>query len=257
MEVAMNSNRSLRIIALCFAVLFPVHRALGDEAEGILAKMQKAVEPGKDMRATFEMSLTNRLGQTAPWTGEYYRKGNKKRVVFLAPVDVKGLDLIIERKPDGANLFKFYLPALRRLRTIEGDMRGEPFFGTDFNFEDLGFEQLTYTKHKILGEDTVGGRACYKIESVPGKSWWYGRIIRCVDKEDYLPRRTQYYALNGELFKERTFDKVDTVQSYPTPVEITMRTVPAKTQSRLRFGDVKYDTNFADELCGVPKQYGQ
>jgi hypothetical protein len=244
-------------MVLCVVLLLPWSVALGDEAEGILAKMQKAVEPGKDMRASFEMTVTSRSNTSVSWTGDYYRKGSKKRVVFQAPVDIKGVDLVVERRPDGSNLFKLYLPVLRRLRTIESDVRGEAFFGTDFNFEDLGFEQLSSTKHKILGEDSVGGRACYKIESIPDKGWWYGRIVRCVDKQDYLPRWTDYFAHNGELIKQRTFDKVDTVQSYPTPKEITMRTVPAKTQSRLRFGDVKYDKNFSDELCGVAKEYGE
>jgi hypothetical protein len=219
--------------------------------------MGKAVEPGKDMRAPFEMTITNRAGAKVSWNGDYYRKGDRKRVVFRAPIDIKGVDLVVERKGDGANLFKLFFPALRRLRTIESDVRGESFFGTDFNYEDLGFEQLSYAKHKILGEDNVGGRACYKIESIPAKGWWYGRIVRCVDKQDYLPRRTEYFAQNGELFKRRTFDRVDTIQSYPTPMEITMHTVPAKAQSQLRFGEIKYDTNFADELCGVAKEYGE
>ena len=253
----MNRRPSLGLAVFCVVTLLPFTVAIGDEAEGILQKMQKAVEPGKDMRATFEMGVTNSSGTTVAWSGEYYRKPDKKRVVFLAPIDIKGVDLIVQRKPDGANLFKLFLPSLRRLRTIESDVRGEAFFGTDFNFEDLGFEQLSYTRHKILGEDNVGGRACYKVESIPEKGWWYGRIVRCVDKQDYLPRRTEYFAPNGELFKQRTFEKVETVQSYPTPMEIVMRTVPAKTQTRLRFGEVKYDTNFPDELCGMAKEYGQ
>ena len=36
-----------------------------------------------------------------------------------------------------------------------------------------------------------------------------------------------------------------------------MRTLPAKTQSRLRFSEVKYDTNFADDLCSVSKEYAE
>jgi len=254
----MDTRRSSTLLFLCaVVVLLPLRVALADQAEEILAKMAKAVEPGKDMRATFEMTITSRSNQQVSWTGEYYRKGDKKRVVFRSPVDIKGVDLAVERMRDGMNSFKLYLPVIRRLRTIERDVRGEAFFGTDFNYEDLGFEQLSSTKQKILGEDNVAGRACYKVESVPAKGWWYGRIVRYVDKEDYLPRRTEYFAQNGEAFKQRTFERVEPIQSYPTPMEITMRTLPAKTQSRLRFSEVKYDTNFADDLCSVSKEYAE
>jgi len=30
-------------------------------------------------------------------------------------------------------------------------MRGESLLGTDFNFEDLGFEQLDYEQHALRG----------------------------------------------------------------------------------------------------------
>ena len=58
----MDTNRSLNLLILCALLLLPSTSVRADEAEEILAKMGKAVEPGKDMRAPFEMTITNRAG---------------------------------------------------------------------------------------------------------------------------------------------------------------------------------------------------
>ena len=98
----------------------------------------------------------------------------------------------------------------------------------------------------------MNGAPCYRVESVPDQVWWYGRIVRCIDKKNYLPRRTEYYDRAGLLFKLRTFDRVETIHSYPTPVEITMKTLPARTWSRIILRQVEYDTGLTEGLFQMP-----
>ena len=90
------------------------------------------------------------------------------------------------------------------------------------------------------------------MESIPARSWWYGRIVHCVDKKDWLPRRTEYYDPSGLLYKVRRFDRVEMIAGHPTPLEITMEVVPAHTSTRLDLHEVEYDTGLRDDLFEAP-----
>jgi hypothetical protein len=211
----------------------------------LLSRMRAATEPGRDMRATFELVLTNQNGERSEWGGQFYRTSGataRQRIVLESPVDLRGVCLTAERAAPGRDSMRVYLPSIRRVRQIEQDMRGESFLGSDFNYEDLGFEQLEYAKHAIQGDGEVDGRPCYLVESDPDRSWWYGRIVRCIDKADYLPRRTEYFDPAGQRFKLRTFDRVEKIKGHPTPVQITMTALLSRTSSRIVLRDVEYDT---------------
>jgi outer membrane lipoprotein-sorting protein len=90
------------------------------------------------------------------------------------------------------------------------------------------------------------------VESVPDRGWWYGRIVRCIDKKDYLPRRTEYYDRAGILWKVRTFEAIKTINGYPTATEITMQTVPTGTSTRITLKDVEYNTHLPDAIFEGP-----
>ena len=221
------------------------------DVTSVLGRMRQALEPGTDMRANVVFNITNAQGETVEWSGRLYRQGGRDarmRLVFESPLDLRGTDVTVWRSADGEPRTRIYLPALRRVREISADVRGESFLGTDFNFEDLGFEQLDHQQHAVKGEDKVDGRPCWVLESVPDDPWWYGRIVRCVDQGDYLPRRAEYFDRAGSLIKRRTFDRVENVQSHPTPVQITMTTVPARTWTRITLHDVTYDSGIPDTV---------
>jgi hypothetical protein len=78
------------------------------------------------------------------------------------------------------------------------------------------------------------------VETVPKENWWYSRIVRCIDREDYVPRRTEYFDGAGELFKIRTFDQIQTISGHPTPLRLRMDTVPAGTSSTITLSGVTY-----------------
>jgi hypothetical protein len=136
-------------------------------------------------------------------------------------------------------------------RDITADMRGESFLGTDFNYEDLGLQSLDFQSQSIGGGKDSEGRDCYQLESVPQSGWWYGRIVRCVDRKTYLPLRTEYYDRTGVLWKIRTLEGVKTIHSHPTATHHDA-TVPTKTSTRITLRNVAYDTGLADVLFEGP-----
>lgn len=226
--------------------------ALAVDVTDVLARTRAATEPGKDMRADVVFTITNERGDVVKWTGHLYRRNGvapRLRLVFDEPLDLRGTEVSVARGDDGASRTRIYLPSLRRVRAIDSDMRGESFLGTDFNYEDLGLQQLDYQQHRL---EDVADATCYHIESIPNRGWWYGRIDRCIDKKDYLPRRTEYYDKSGVLWKVRTLDEVKKIGGHPTATEITMQTVPQRTSTTITLSAVQYDTGLAESLFSEP-----
>jgi hypothetical protein len=221
----------------------------------LLARMGRAAEPGHDMRAAAELVITNPQGERVRWTGQFYRLTGppaRTRLVLEAPIELRGVSITMQHTERGVDRIRVYLPFVRRVREITADMRGESFLGTDFNYEDLAMEELEYAQHALQGEDKVDGRPCYRVESRPAHSWWYGRIVRCIDEKDYLPRRTEYYDPAGLLYKIRTLDRIETIAGHATPTQLTMAVVPAHTSTRFTLREVEYDTGLSEQLFEGP-----
>jgi hypothetical protein len=243
--------------ALGTALLLAVAAVPADAADvvDVLARVRKATEPGRDMRAKFTFDITNAKGEVVQWAGMYYRRSGldaRMRLVFDSPLDLRGTEVSISRGADGIAHTRIYLPGIRRVRDIQADMRGESFLGTDFNYEDIGLQQLEFQQHALVGDGEVEGQDCLRVESVPDRGWWYGKVVRCVSKKNFLPLRTEYYDRSGELWKVRSLGEVKTIDSFPTATQITMQTVPVRTSTRITLTDVVYNEGLPDGIFETP-----
>jgi hypothetical protein len=59
--------------------------------------------------------------------------------VLLKPTDAKGIALLAKQQPGAVAVLYSYLPAVRRVRELTPLAGYEPFFGTDFTYQDLSF----------------------------------------------------------------------------------------------------------------------
>lgn len=226
----------------------------GDVAIDLLQKMEKALEPGKDLRAEVQLVIVNPGGETVEWSGRYYRLGDgklRKKIVFEEPVDIRGIEISAERGLS-SDVIEVYLPSVRRSRVLRTDLGNEVFAGTDFSYDQLGFEEVEFQEHKLLGEEKLDGRASFRIESRPktGSGLWYGKIVRWIDKKNDLPVKTEYYAPNGDLYKVRTLRSVGRVGGYTVPTEIVMKTPALGTETWLIFESLEFDVGLGPELFG-------
>jgi Outer membrane lipoprotein-sorting protein len=251
-----KSSLVMRLSLLSFTLLlcFPiVTRA--DDVQSVLTRMRNAIAPGKDMRADFTMDMSNENGEISRWAGQYFRRGGSEdglRLVFDSPLDLRGTAVTARVGADGKEHLRMFLPWIRRTRDLQGDMRGESFLGSDFNFEDLGLEHLDDWENELQADGKAGNRSCYTLVSKPSQGWWYGKVVRCIDKKTFLPLRTEYYDRANILWKVRSYDDIDTISGHPTAISITMRTIPTKTATTLTFKNVAFDTGLSAGLFTQP-----
>src|SRR5207244_3440361 len=131
------------------------------------------------------------------WTFERLGShGRSKSVLrFTAPAEVKGVALLVVNHPERASDQWMWTPAIERDRRIALQDRSTRFFGTDFSFEDLEERDVNQYEYVLLGDDTVDGVACWKIQSQPkeAKSSQYTRSIVWIRKDNYVLARIESF----------------------------------------------------------------
>ena len=122
--------------------------------------------------------------------------GDSKMVLrFTAPAEVKGVALLVVNHPDRASDQWMWTPAIERDRRIALQDRSTRFFGTDFSFEDLEERDVDQYDYTLVGDETIDGAPCWKIQSTPKqtKSSQYTRSIVWIRKDNYAIARIENY----------------------------------------------------------------
>jgi outer membrane lipoprotein-sorting protein len=228
-----------------------------EDAAAILERMEKAAEPRGRMRADLRLTMANPDGETVSWEGDLYWRGEQgdsegvRRLVLDSPRDVAGVEYVIERTGPGMDRVSMYLPMLDRTRVVRTELRGESFLGTDFNFEDLGYDRLEGQKHEVLGTKNVDGKPCTQVRSTTNDPFGYGHVLRCIDEKTHLPIRTEYYDRAGKLWKVRTIEVGKAKSGEALPTRIVMEDVQARTRSTIELSNVRIDEGLSEEAFSI------
>jgi len=96
-----------------------------------------------------------------------------------------------------------WIPSIDRLIKMSSSVMGQSWMGSDFTNDDMVRESSMVTDYtqKIVGEDTVRGFNCYKIElmPLPNAPVVWGKVITWIDKASFNFIRTENLDENFEL----------------------------------------------------------
>src|SRR5213592_2551987 len=190
----------LHIAALLFLQNDP--RQIVDEAQ------RRTTSQSQRYEGTLQVVDTRNKITEKRW--EYDRLGShgtsKAILRFTAPPEVKGVALLVLNHPDRSSDQWMWTPAINRERRIALQDRSTRFFGTDFSFEDLEERDTNQFDYRLLGEETVGGAACWKIESKPKqtKVSQYTYSLLWIRKDNYVLSRLENYK-NDELVRSARY----------------------------------------------------
>jgi outer membrane lipoprotein-sorting protein len=145
----------------------------------------------KIVRPTWERTISFKN-----WT-----KGTKYSIVLItAPAKEKGQSFLkLDREMWSWN------PTISRMIKLPPSMLSQGWMGSDFTQDDLLNQSsivIDYT-HKIIGEEKIEDRDCYKIELKPKEDapvvW--GKVIFWITQTDYLQLKGEYYDEDEYLVK--------------------------------------------------------
>jgi hypothetical protein len=166
------------------------HEARAQDARAIVEEAQRRTT-ADSQRYHGSLKVIDSKGRIADKEWRFERLGShgasRSMLRFTAPPEVRGVALLVVNHPEKASDQWMWTPAIARERRIALQDRSARFFGTDFSFEDLEERDVDQYDYRMLGEETVDGAICWRIEARPRatKTSQYTRSRVWVRKDTY------------------------------------------------------------------------
>ncbi|MCG8618338.1 MAG: outer membrane lipoprotein-sorting protein [Desulfobacterales bacterium] len=248
----------LAIVILLFFTLFALHSADATELTGrdIMVMVDEAPD-GDDKKSIVEMILINHRGRKRVRTmvsfSKDYGRDTKKLMAFKKPLDVKGTSFLSWEydNPEKDDDKWLYMPALRKVRRISGESDNDAFMGSDFTYDDMGDRNVDEDTHTLIGEATVSGHDCWKIQSVPvEKNSAYDRRTLWVRKDALITVKAEYFDAQG-LIKTFIVEELRPHQDFWTIFKMKMENHRENHATIMNVSDVDYNTGVSDRFFSV------
>ncbi len=207
---------------------------------------------GDDQSSNLTMTLINSQGKQRVRKLTQYLKDNgtveKKIMFFTAPADVKGTSFMNWSYSNGKSDDQWiYLPALKKIKRISSDSKGDYFMGSDFTYDDLGDRHPSQDTHKLLREETVNGVKCYVVQSIPkDEDYMYSKTITWINKATFIGVKKEFYDEDGDLLKIMNVNSSQKVNGIIVVTKITMQNKQKNHKTIMSLSNVKINTGVPD-----------
>ena len=244
------------LVAISAAAATGAEQAPDDAAARGLAIARAAYAANRGFaseRATLAMELVNAYGEVTKRrlvieTLEVGNDGDRSKVTFLSPADVKGTQLLTWTHRTRDDDQWLYLPALRRVKRIATAEVTGSFMGSELSYEDLAGAEVEKFAYRFLDRAELDGRAAAKLERAPrSRSSGYGREVVWLDEEYQNPLRIEYYDRAGALLKVATFAGYRRYGRLWRAESVTIENVQTKKRTNLRWEERELPANLAPE----------
>ena len=248
--LALSLSKGALLVALASASLALDVRA-ADNARQIVDEAQKRTDV-RSQRYEGLLQVFDAKGKVSDkrWTMDRLgAHGQSKAVLrFLVPAEVKGVALLVVNHPDRASDQWMWTPAIERDRRIALQDRSTRFFGTDFSFEDLEERDVNQYDYALLGDDTLAGVACWRIQSTPkeSKSSQYTKSLVWVRKDNYAFARFENY-VKDQIARRLDYSNIENVQGIWTAKQLEMTDLRRGSHTRLTLDKLEYNVPMKDE----------
>jgi outer membrane lipoprotein-sorting protein len=203
---------------------------------------------GKSNQSTATMTIVRptwtRKVSMKTWSlgSDYYM------ILITAPAQDKG-QVFLKRHTEMWN----WMPAISRIIRIPPSMMGQNWMGSDFTNNDLVKANSIvddYT-HSLLGNETIEGYDCYKIQLIPKPeaAVVWDKIIVWIAKEKYFMLKADFYNEDGELVNEETQSDVKHFGDRDLPSKLVMTPVKEKgKQTIFQFQQLAFNISLKEDF---------
>jgi outer membrane lipoprotein-sorting protein len=247
--VVSGFSRTVAVVALLVTmVATPFAQS---DARKIVEEAQRRAE-SRSQRYEGLLQVLDGKGKVADKRWLFMRLGShgqsKAVLRFVAPAEVKGVALLIVNHPDRASDQWMWTPALQRERRIALQDRSTRFFGTDFSFEDLEERDVNQYNYRLLGEETIDGVPCWRVESTPSqkKISQYTKAEVWIRKDNYAFAQVESYIKN-DVVRRLKYSDIVQVQGIWTARRLEMSDLRRKSRTILSLDKLEYNIPLKDE----------
>jgi len=175
-------------------------------------------------------------------------KGGKALTVITAPAKEKGQSFL----KSGSNLWNWN-PTIQRLIKLPPSMMSQGWMGSDFTNDDI-LKESSFVKdyrHKLLGEETVQGIRCYKIELTPleNTAVVWGKLILWISTDDYLEMKSNFFDEDGYLVKTHLSSEIKSFDNrrLPSVIEIIPADEP-ENKTKVTITAMRFNESYSEDV---------
>ncbi len=232
---------------LTLAALFASTLLNGQTAKEIIQKSEDLVR-GKSSKADLTIQINR-----PKWSREIRMKSwslgtDYAMTYIMEPAKEKGT-VMLKIDKEVWN----WIPTIERTVKLPPSMMMQSWMGTDFTNDDLVKQSsivVDYT-HKIVGDSSILGRACTKIELIPkeGAPVVWGKINIWIDTENFLQLKSEMYDEEGYLINVMSAKKIGAFDGRTFVTEMEMLPVEKPGNSTvLIYNDLEFDIEISKDF---------
>ena len=172
-------------------------------------------------------------------------------VLIIYPAKEQGQTFLMIK-----NQMWMYNPQVNSLIKLGPSMMSQGWMGSDYSNDELLNEGSIVKdyNHKILGEETIENRPCWKIELTPksGTNIVWGKQIMWIDKKDYLILKTELYDEDGYLVKTQLASDIKNMHGRVIPTKFTI--IPEEepdNKTILTIDDIRFNVNIPNSFFTI------
>tara|TARA_R110001583_G_scaffold159486_1_gene311326 strand:- start:5086 stop:5856 length:771 start_codon:yes stop_codon:yes gene_type:complete len=246
----MNKKKLVQFImgiAICTIPLNLIYSQQDLSAKDIVEKADDNMR-GKTSKADITIKIIR-----PTWSREMNMKAWSKgddysMILVTSPAKEKGT-VFLKRIKEVWN----WLPSIERNIKLPPSMMSQSWMGTDFTNDDLVKEASSVSdyNHKLLENETISDKDCYKIEMIPKPSaaivW--EKVIVWIDSENFLQLKAEFYDEDGELVNIMKSSEVKEVGGRKITSKIEMLPVDKEGNSTvIMYNDIIFDSPINDNF---------
>jgi outer membrane lipoprotein-sorting protein len=252
-----------RIVPVVLTLVAIAGSAVAAETAREILDRRKALDDGPrkwtDRHQTMKLRILDRRGgervRDLDLYDRRYPDDEQKTILFFrTPAEVKGTSFLAFTHKGRAADQWLYLPELKRVRQITARTRKESFVGTDLSYHDLDLiaEMVSWSEadatSKLRGEEDVEGTPTHVIELAPQREdIGYKKIILWLGREDFVPRRMEFYEDEAEPKKRIAQGDVKMVGAIPVAHRVEVATPAAGSRTVVEISNVQFNTGIDDD----------
>lgn len=241
----------MKTLSMLMLSLFLISGHLqAQDATEIIKKAEEKMHGGSSYT---EMKMTIvRPSWKREMTMKTWSKGDDYSLILVTgPARDKGI-AYLKRKNEMWN----WQPSIDRIVKMPPSMMTQSWMGSDFTNDDL-VRQSSIVKdylHKLLGNETIEGRSCYKIELTPKSeaSVVWGKVIIWVDKTEYLQMKVEFYDEDNYLVNTMLGKNIKTIggRTLATMMEIIPADEPGH-KTMIEYLKAEFDKPISEEIFSI------
>ncbi len=119
--------------------------------------------------------------------------------------------------------------------------------GSDFTYDDLGDRKLEDDAHKLLREETLGGKECYVVESVSkDEDYMYSKTVVWVNKSNFIGVKKEFYDEDEDLLKTLSIKEVEKISDIWVITNSEMKNVQKNHRTTIILSNLQISTGISD-----------